>query len=97
MVSAGYPAPHDQVFALEATIGAVRGCVVLDAGLDTRVARAKAKTAGEVAALREAVQTFQREKVPVAAFFQRLGKATVIDTTALAPDDVYEAARPFLE
>jgi adenylate kinase family enzyme len=98
LVSAGYPAVHDQVFALEARVGPVKGCIALEAAWDARVVRARAEgSAGEQAQLRGAVDTYRREKLPVLAFFDKLGKAATIDTSRLSADDVYEAARPFLE
>jgi adenylate kinase family enzyme len=97
VVSAGFPHVHDQVFELEARVGPVKGCIVLEASWDARVARTGAKSAGELAQLKAAVDTFRREKLPVHTLFERLGKAVTIDTTRLTADDVYEAARPFLE
>jgi adenylate kinase family enzyme len=97
LVSAGFPGVHDQVFALEAGVGAVKGCIALDCEPDMRVARSGAKTPGELAALRARVDTYRREKLPVLSFFQKIGKACVIDTTKKTADEVFEAARPFLE
>jgi adenylate kinase family enzyme len=96
-VSLGFPSVHDQVFALEARIGPIRGCIGLVASEAVRVERAGAKTPGEVAAVREKVATFLREKQPVLNFFAGVGKAVTIDSGAKPPGDVYEAARPFLE
>jgi len=97
IVSAGYPGVHDQVFALEARIGAVKGAVHLDAAYDMRLARSGAKAPGEVAALRQRIDTFRREKAPVLTFLEKIGKAVTVDTTKKTPDEVFEAARPFLE
>jgi adenylate kinase len=96
-VTHGFPSVHDQVFAVEAKLGVVRGCVCLDTETQVRLHRAGSKTPGEVAIVQRKVQTFQREKVPVLTFFQKIGKATVIDTSTISPDAVFEAARPFLE
>jgi adenylate kinase len=97
VVSAGFPGVHDQVFALEAEVGPVKGCICLEADEATRLTRTGAKTAGEIAAVKVREQTLLREKMPVVPFFQRLGKAASISTNTARPDEVYEAARPFLE
>lgn len=97
VVSAGFPSVHDQVFALEAALGPIKGCVGLVASESVRASRLAASTPGELAAVRAKVTSFAREKMPVLTFFTAVGKAATIDTSAVAPDDVYEAARPFLE
>lgn len=85
------------MFGLEAALGPVKGCVLLDAALPVRVARAAAKTPGELAAVTESVQTSERELSPVVAWFRKLGKAVTVETSKMAPEEVFEAARPFLE
>ena len=97
LTSAGFPGVHDQVFALEASVGAVKGAVLLDCDFDMRVARAHAKLPGEVAQLRDRLDTFRREKQPVFDFFERLGRAVAVNTTKKTSDEVFEAVRPFLE
>ena len=97
LTSAGFPAVHDQVFALEASVGAVKGAVMLDCDWDMRVARAHAKLPGEVAQLRARMDTFRREKQPVYDFFERLGRAVAVNTTKKTADEVFEAVRPFLD
>jgi adenylate kinase family enzyme len=100
VISAGFPGVHDQVMAAEERLGAFKGAVVLSAALDTRIARAGAKAPGEVAVVRAAGDTYRRERLPVAHFFEKLGKVCAIDTTtplAINPDDLLEAARPYLE
>lgn len=97
VVSAGFPSVHDQVFALEAALGPIKGCVGLVASESVRATRLGASTPGELAAVRAKVTSFAREKMPVLSFFTAVGKAATIDTSAVAPEDVYEAARPFLE
>jgi adenylate kinase len=96
-VTAGFPGAHDQVFALEARIGAVKGAIFLDASPAKRIERVGAKTAGELAALADRLDTFRREKMPVLDFMRKVGKAAVIDTSKREPDEVFELARPFLE
>ncbi|KAA0162731.1 hypothetical protein FNF28_04612 [Cafeteria roenbergensis] len=97
LTSEGFPAVHDQVFALDQAVGPVRGCVCLDAHLAQRKARiAGTPTVGEEAALMRSVSAFQREKLPVVSYFEAMGKSRVVDTTP-KPDEVFQAAAPFLE
>ena len=97
VVSAGFPAAHDQVMAAEEKLGAIKGAIVITASLEARAARLGAKSAGEVAVVRGLGDTFRREKAPVAAFFERLGKACVMESSSLGVDELFETARPFLE
>jgi adenylate kinase len=97
VVSAGFPAAHDQVMAAEERLGAIKGALVVNASLEVRAARLGAKSAGEVAVVRAKGDSFRRERAPVASFFERLGKACVMDSSALGVDELFEAARPFLE
>lgn len=107
VVHDGAPGVHDQLFALEAAVGPVKGCVSLAADWDARVTRTlgggggsgsgAAPTPGQLAELRARVETAQRETGPVAAYFAGLGKAVAVDTTARTGAQVYEAVRPFLE
>lgn len=96
-VSVGFPSVHDQVFALEARVGTVKGCVSLSAELPTLVERAGAKTPGEIAAVRAMREAYLREKASTVTFFSRIGKAAVIDAASQSPDAVFEAARPLLQ
>jgi len=97
VVSVGYPAVHDQVWALEARLGPIKGCVALTASMAARTARTGAATPGALAALADKVQTYAREKAPVLDFFRKIGKAVDIDTTTASPEAVFEGARPFLQ
>jgi adenylate kinase len=97
LTSEGFPSVHDQVFALEESVGPVRGCVCLDAHLAQRKARILGvPTVGQEAALARSVNAFKREKLPVVAYFEAIGKTRVVDTTP-PPDEVFQAAAPFLE
>ena len=71
--------------------------MLLDATMPVRTARTAAKTPGELAAVAESVQTADRELAPVVAWFRKLGKAVTVETSKMAPEEVFEAARPFLE
>ena len=97
LTSDGFPGVHDQIFALEASVGAVKGAIHLDCDFDMRVARAGAKLPGEIAQLRERLDTFRREKEPVRQFFEKLGRAVRVDTTKKTAVEVFDAVRPFLE
>jgi adenylate kinase len=97
VVSAGFPAAHDQVMAAEERLGAIKGALVVNATLEARAARLGANSAGEVAVVRARGDAFRRERAPVASFFERLGKACVMDSSALGVDEMFETARPFLE
>jgi adenylate kinase family enzyme len=97
VVSQGFPAAHDQVMAAEERLGAIKGALVVNASLEARAARLGAKSAGEVAVVRAKGDAFRRERAPVAAFFERLGKACVLDSSAQGVDELFETARPFLE
>jgi adenylate kinase family enzyme len=88
---------HDQVFALESRVGAIKGAIHLDCDYDMRVARTGAKLPGEIQQLRDRIDTFRREKVPVFTFFEKLGRAFTVNTTKKTSDEVFEAVRPFLE
>ena len=89
--------PPPQVFGLEASLGPVKGCVFLDAAMPVRIARMAAKTPGELAAVTASVQASDRELAPVVAWFRKLGKAVTVETSKMTTDEVFEAARPFLE
>ena len=52
---------------------------------------------GEVAQLRDRLDTFRREKEPVRQFFEKLGRAVRVDTTKKTAVEVFDAVRPFLE
>lgn len=98
LVSDGHPAVHDQVYELEQRLGAVRSVVALEADLSARRARiGPAPTIGQEADLARSVDTYAREKAPVFAFFERAGKAHVLDTSKLNSDQLFEAARSLLE
>ena len=96
LYSQGFPAVHDQVVAAEEQLGAFKGAVVVSCSLDARAARLGAKTTGELAVVRLKMDSFRRERAPVASFFEKLQKACAVDTSGGA-DDAFEAARPFLE
>jgi len=97
LTSEGFPAVHDQVFALDDAVGPIRGCVCLDAHLAQRKARIRGSpTVGQEAALARSVNAFKREKLPVVAYFEAIGKTRVVDTTP-EPEEVFQAASPFLE
>lgn len=97
LTSGGFPGVHDQVFALESRVGAIKGAIHLDCDYDMRVARTGAKLPGEIQQLRDRIDTFRREKVPVFNFFEKLGRAFTVNTTKKTSDEVFEAVRPFLE
>lgn len=88
---------HDHVFALEAAVGPVKGCVVLQASWDDRVARTGARTSGELRALRERVRRWERGVGPALALFAPLGKALELDTTGLSAGDVFARAAQYLQ
>lgn len=71
--------------------------MLLDAVMAVRASRVAAKTPGELAAVAESVQTADRELAPVVAWFRKLGKAVTVETSKMTPEEVFEAARPFLE
>ena len=99
VVSQGYPRVSDQVFALEEAVGPVKGAILLETARDARtqrVAGGAELSVGEAAALEAAVDTFQREKVPVSNYFDRVGKLLPIDT-AVGAEGTFAAALPFLE
>ena len=93
----GTPRVHEQLFELEAAVGPVKGCVQLLAEGAIRAQRTAADTPGRAAALQLRLRNAQRETQPAVDFFQRLGKAALIDTNRRTPAEVFEAARPFLE
>jgi cytidylate kinase len=72
--------------------------VFLDAALQARIERTiKHGTAGELAELTTSVQEADRELAPVVSWFRKLGKSVTVDTSAMTPEEVFEAATPFLE
>jgi adenylate kinase len=97
LVSAGFPGVHDQVMAAEERLGAFKGAVVLSASFEARAARAGAKAPGELALVRARADAFRREKAPVVAFFDKLGKTCALDTTSASLEEMVESARPYLE
>jgi len=99
VISAGFPAVHDQVMVAEERLGAFKGAVVLSATLDVKVARAGAKVPGEVAVVRGRADAFRRECGPCINFFEKLGKVCSIDTSpaSLTANDLLDATRPYLE
>jgi adenylate kinase len=97
LVSAGFPGVHDQVMAAEERLGAFKGAIVLSASLEARLARAGARVPGEVAVVKARADAFRRERAPVVAFFDKLGKSCAVDATSATPEDMLEAARPFME
>jgi adenylate kinase family enzyme len=99
VVSVGYPRVSDQVFALEEAVGPIKGAVLLetdDSARSQRVAGGGDMSVGELSVLRASIDTFHREKVPVAEYFDRLHKLVPI-STAQGPAAVFDAALPFLE
>ena len=99
VVSVGYPRVSDQVFALEEAVGPIKGAVLLeteDSARSSRVSGGQAMSVGEAAALRASIDTFHREKMPVAQYFERLHKLVPV-STAQGPEAVFDAALPFLE
>ncbi len=99
VVSVGYPRVSDQVFALEEAVGPIKGAVLLetdDSVRSQRVSAGKDMSVGEAAALQASIDTFHREKMPVAQYFDRLHKLVPL-STAQGPAAVFDAALPFLE
>ena len=97
VVSDGFPSVHDQVYELETRLGGVRAAIALEADMTTRRARiGPAPTIGQEAGLARSLDTYAREKAPVVAFFERAGKARVLDTAKLDPDRLFEETRSLL-
>eukprot|EP01138_Halocafeteria_seosinensis_P007411 gb/GECG01007576.1/.p1 GENE.gb/GECG01007576.1/~~gb/GECG01007576.1/.p1 ORF type:complete len:1604 (+),score=244.01 gb/GECG01007576.1/:1-4812(+) len=98
VVSEGFPSAQDMVFALESEVGRIRGAVVLDLPFEERKTRLSGEqiTRGVEKQLKDSVDTFNREKLPVTNFFAKLGKLCNIDASS-TPEDVYEQAKPFIE
>ena len=105
--AAGYPAAHDQVFALEEAVGPVLGAIVLHATWSERERRhptAAATASGakgthhasSSSRLRDAVEAAAREQAPIVSLFRTLGKAVEVDTTSTPTNEVFERVKPFL-
>jgi hypothetical protein len=91
----GFPLVHDQVFALEARLGAIKGCVVVDADAVVRE-RCATAVGGKPAPLAVADEEYARQLAPVASFMGRVGKLVAVDASS-GVGGAFEQARPFLE